>query len=412
MLTQAQLTNQQELSSGLFNPASAANPYPLYAQLRASGPMVSIPIPYGLASSSGWLITQYREAVDVLKDAHFTVDAAAINPDAGIFGQSRTEGAEEASFLGAKSMVSVDGAEHKRLRGLVSKVFTPRYIETLRPRIQQIADALLDQVQAQGRMDIVVDYGYPLPISVISEMLGIPQDHWDQMRAWSEALTSGDPQQAAGLRAFAAYVTELIAEKRQQPQDDLISQLVQAEATGDTLNEQELMATIGLLIVGGHETTSNLICIGTLTLLDHPDQLAALQADPGLIPGAIEELLRFNGPVFSTAPRYALEDVEIGGQQIRRGDMVLVALGSANHDETEFTDAEDINIARNLSRHVAFGQGIHFCLGAPLARLEGEIAFATLLRRMPDLHFAVPRENIAWRDSVMLRGLKALPVAF
>ncbi len=412
MFTQTEQTSRQEPSFSIFNPESAANPYPLYAQLRARGPIVPVPVPYALASTTAWLVTQYREAVDVLKDPRFTVDATAINPEAGVFGQSSTEGAEEVSFLGAKSMVSVDGVEHKRLRGLVSKVFTPRYIETLRPRIQQLADALLDRVQERGSMDVVQDYGYPLPINVISEMLGVPQEQQDQMRVWAEALTSGDPQSRDHLRTFAAYVKDLIAEKRQQPQDDLISQLVQAEATGDALSEPELMATVGLLIIGGHETTSNLINIGTLMLLSHPEQLAALQADPSRIPAAVEELLRFNGPVFNPAPRYALEDVEVGGQQIHRGDMVLVALGSANHDETAFTDPEELDIARTLSRHVAFGHGVHFCLGAPLARLEGEIAFTTLLRRMPNLRLAVPRDSIAWRDSVQLRGLKALPVAF
>lgn len=205
---------------------------------------------------------------------------------------------------------------------------------------------------------------------------------------------------------------DLIAAKRQQPQDGFISQLVQLEANGDTLDEQELMAMVGLLIFAGHETTSNLISIGTLMLLNHPHQLAALQADPSRIPAAVEELLRFNGPVLSPAPRYALQDVEIGKQHIRRGDLVLVSLGSANHDESAFTHPEDLDIARTLSRHVAFGQGVHFCLGAPLARLEGEIAFTTLLRRMPYLRLAVPRDHIAWRGSINLRGLRALPVAF
>ena len=412
MTTHAAQTGIQDLASRVFNPASAANPYPLYAQLRASGPIVPIPVPYGLTAANAWLITRFPEAISVLMNARFAVDATAIHADTSVFGQAHAEGAEAASFLGAPSMVSVDGQDHARLRGLVSRAFTPRYIETLRPRVQEIADALLDRVQARGSMDVVRDYGYPLPINVISEMLGVPQEQQDQMQVWAAALLSPDPAMAHHRRAFATYVKDLIAEKRQRPQDDLISQLVQAEATGDALSEPELLATVGLLIFAGHETTANLISIGTLMLLDQPDQLAALQADPARIPAAVEELLRFNGPVFSPAPRYALEDVEVGGQAIRRGDLVLVALGSANHDETQFTDPEELDIARALSRHLAFGHGVHFCLGAPLARLEGEIAFATLLRRMPHLRLATPRASIAWRDSVQLRGLQALPVAF
>jgi len=203
-----------------------------------------------------------------------------------------------------------------------------------------------------------------------------------------------------------------VAEKRRHPGDDLLSQLVRMEAAGDHLDEHELRAMVGLLIFAGHETTANLISIGFLTLFDHPDALARLQADPDLIPGAIDELLRFNGPVLTPAPRFARDDLEVGGQQIRRGDLVLVSLGSANHDEAAFTDPDALDIARALNRHIAFGQGAHFCLGAPLARLEGDIAFRTLLRRMPALRLNAPREHIQWRGTVNLRGLTALPVAF
>lgn len=412
MTSDSQQPDQSSAVPSLFDPAVAANPYPLFVQMRAHGPVISIEVPYAPPGTSSWLVTRFAGAVQALRDTRLTVDATALDPNTGIFGQANTQGAEEMSFLGAKTMLSTDGIEHSRLRGLVGKAFTPQYIETLRPRIQQFADALLDQVQAQGSMDIVRDYAYPLPINVISEMLGVPDEHKQQMQLWAEALISPDPEHRAQLRAYSAYVQRLIAEKSQQPGNDLISQLVQMEEGGNALNESELLATVGLLIFAGHDTTSNLIGIGTLMLLDHPEQLAALQADPSLIPAAVEELLRYNGPVFSTAPRYALEDLELGGQQIRRGDMVLVAVSSANHDESEFNDAEELDIARSISRHLAFGQGIHFCLGAPLARLEGEIAFATLLRRMPDLKLAVPREQVAWRENLQLRGLKALPVVF
>ena len=364
----------------------SANPYPVFARMRAQGAVVPIAAPAAYGYNAVWMVTRFEAAVQVLKDQRFTVDATALDPSA-----SRSA---DTGFFGGRSMIDVDGIDHSRLRGLVSRAFTPRYIQTLRPAIQQIADALLDHVQARGSMDIVRDYGYPLPITVIADMLGVPREQRDRL---------GDGYE---------YIRELVAEKRRHPRDDLISQLVRMEAAGDHLDEQELQAMIGLLIFAGHETTANLISIGVLTLLDHPDQLARLQAEPDLIPGAIEELLRFNGPVLTPVPRIALEDVELDGQRIRRGDLVLVSLGSANHDEAAFTDPEALDVARTLSRHVAFGQGVHFCLGAPLARLEGDIAFRTLLRRMPDLRLNAPRRSIRWRGNVNLRGLAALPVAF
>ncbi|XSG76382.1 cytochrome P450 family protein [Herpetosiphon llansteffanensis] len=412
------MTQQQDhiyadqATAQIFQPSSIENPYPLFAEMRAKAAVLAVPSPYPFIKADAWLVTRYAEAVQVLKDNRFTVDATILNPEAGVFGQTAAEGAEDRSFLGAKSMVSADGAEHSRLRSLVAKAFTPRYIENLRPRIQELADELLDQVQAQGSMDLVHDYAYPLPINVISEMLGVPVDERDQMRLWSDALTSHSPESQGQLREFAMYVQKLIADKRRNPQDDLISKLVELEATGDALSESELLATAGLLIFAGHETTSNLLSIGSLMLLDHPEQRARLQAEPRLIPAAVEELLRFNGPIFSPAPRFALEDLELAGQSIRRGDLVLVALGSANHDESVFSNPEELNVARQISRQLAFGHGVHFCLGAPLARLEGEIAFTSLLQRMPNLRLAVPREQIAWRDNVNLRGLKALPVTF
>jgi cytochrome P450 len=314
-------------------------------------------------------------------------------------------------------MVSVDEPDHSRLRGLVSKAFTPRFIESLRPHIQDIADELLNRVQPKGEMDLVHDYGYPLPINVISDMLGVPKENRGRIREWSDMLAGGDPSGhdasgAAKYRAFSDYVVQLIASKRQHQQDDLISQLIQIEEAGDHLSQDELLAMVSLLIFAGHETTSNLIGIGTLMLLDNPEQLAKLKADLSLVSSTVEELLRYNGPVTTPAPRFATEDVEMDGQLIRRGDMVLVALAAANRDERQFTNPDELDIARSLNRHIAFGQGIHYCLGAPLARLEGEIAFTTLLRRMPNIHLSVPRDIITWRDSFSLRGLKSLPVAF
>ena len=393
-----------------FDPAMLTNPFAQRALLlRAGGAVVRSSLPPALGGVDAWIVTRMDEAVQVLKDKRFTVD-----PD--VFGPSEQHGVTKFDLARVRMMLNVDGLEHSRLRGLVAGVFTPRYIQTLRPVIQQIADELLDRVQDRGRMDVVQDYGYPLPINVISHMLGVPLEYRDQMRVWSEALAAGVPadlaEQQANTNAFMAYVSRLVAEKRQQPQDDLLSQLIAFEATGEKLSERELLSTVGLLIFAGHETTSNLISIGVLSLLDHPEQLARLRADLSLVPQAVEEFLRFNGPVGFTSARFATEDVELAGQSIRRGDRVLVSLSSASHDPAVFSDPEELEIARTISRQLAFGQGAHICLGAPLARLEGEIAFTALLRRMPNLRLDAPRDTIAWRGTVMLRSLRSLPVTF
>lgn len=284
--------------------------------------------------------------------------------------------------------------------------------------MQQLADELLDRVQAQGQMNIVADYAFPLPINVISEMLGVPQADRAQIRVWSEALGHGlgqgrrDEGIMAAMRAFGEYTAHLVAEKRQHPADDLISQLTAIEEEGDRLSEAELISMITLLIFAGHETTSNLIGTGTLMLLDHPDQLEKLKADLSLVPAAVEELLRFNGPATTAGPRFTTEDIEIAGQQIKKGDILVVALFSANHDEAQFTQPDELDIARKLNRHLGLGHGIHTCLGAPLARQEGDIAFTTLLRRMPNLRISVPRESLIWHVNLNSQILTALPVAF
>lgn len=402
--------------NNLFSGASSANPFPLFARLRSTGAVV--PIPSRENTHQTWMVTRMEEAIQVLKDhKRFTVDPSSVGAERRFFRLVSADRSETPSFFSGRSMISVDEPDHMRLRGLVSKAFTPRYMQSLRPRIQQLADELLDTVQNQGHMDIVNDYAYPLPINVISEMLGVPANKREPIRAWSEALASGGPggdnkERREKIRAYSAYIAQLVAEKRQDPQDDLISQLIQIEEEGDRLDEAELLSMISLLIFAGHETTSNLIGIGTLMLLDHPDQLAMLKTDLSLVPAAVEELLRYNGPVTIPAPRTATQDLELAGQQIKRGDLIIIALLSANRDETHFTQPDEMNIARQLNRHLAFGQGIHVCLGAPLARLEGDIAFTTLLKRMPDLRLAVPRDAITWRATSNLRGLKALPVAF
>lgn len=419
MENQLPQTVSDETAFSLPRSELTANPFPMLAQMRALGAVVPLPLPMGEVGHQTWMITRMKEAVRVLKDhVHFTVNPASIGGEDLFRTNSADASSDQSTFFG-DTMISVDEPDHRRLRRLVSQAFTPRYIESLRPQIQHIADELLDAVQDQSQMDLVQDFAYPLPINVIADLLGVPPADRPQIRVWSEALVTGmsglgrrDEQTLAHIRAFDAYARHLVAEKRQHPADDLTSQLVQLEETGDHLSSAELLSMITLLIFAGHETTSNLIGIGTLTLLDHPDQLEKLKADLSLVPSTVEELLRFNGPVFTGVPRFATEDLELAGQPIKKGDALVIALLSANRDEAQFTQPDELDIARQLNRHIAFGQGIHICLGAPLARLEGEIAFTTLLRRLPNLHLSVPRESITWRVSSNVRGLTALPVAF
>lgn len=396
----------------------AENPFPSLAQLRSLGAVVPIPFPRGGTDRQTWAVTRMEEVVQVLKDhAHFTVDSSSIGTNS-LLKHNAAETADTPTFFTSKTMLTVDEPDHRRLRLLVSKAFTPRYIESLRPRVQQIADELLDRVQAQGQMDLVENYAFVLPINVIAEMLGVPHADRNQVRVWSEALASGltlgghDEGVVAHMRAFGEYTAHLVADKRLHPAEDLISQLVAIEEAGDRLSETELRSLITLLIFAGHETTSNLIATGSLVLLDHPTQLAQLKADLSLVPAAVEELLRFKGPASTAGPRFATEDIEVAGQQIKRGDMLFPVLIAANHDETQFTQPDEVDLARALNRHLAFGQGIHTCLGAPLARLEGDIAFSTLLKRMPNLRLSIPRERISWHVSLNSWSLTALPVAF
>lgn len=410
------MTQGTDLQSMFADPALLANPFPVFEQLRAAG-LMRITMPFGPQEQTTWIVTRFADAVQVLKDRRFVVNPASVYGDMSGTAQGVEDMTELPGFLQGRSMASADEPDHTRLRTLVSRAFTPRYVESLRPRIQQIADALLDQVDAQGNLDIVDDYAFPLPITVISEMLGVPHADRDQIRAWSGAVAGGSYRQPNSvwmdqMVAFARYVRQLVASKRQSPEDDLISQLIEIEEAGDRLSEQELVDMIGLLIFAGHETTSNLIAIGTLMLFDHPEQLQRLKADLSLIPAAVEELLRFHAPVSVVAPRYATEAVEIGGQIVNKGDALLLLLASANRDESAFDSPGDLDITRALNRHIGFGHGVHYCLGSPLARLEADIAFTTLLRRMPKLRLDIPREQVAWRGDMFLRGLVSLPVAF
>jgi cytochrome P450 PksS len=299
---------------------------------------------------------------------------------------------------------------------LVSQAFTPRLVEQLRPRVQALADRLLDRVRGRGHVDLIRAYALPLPTTVIAELLGVPAADRRQFHRWSSALF---PASRWGLMlaipnalALFHYLRRQVRRCRADPRSDLLSALARVEEAGDTLSEEELVAMASLLLVAGHETTVNLIGNGTLALLQHPDQLARLRGDPSLLPMAVEELLRYASPLESAMERYAREDVAVAGVTIPRGEMVGPVVASANRDERQFANPDRLDLTRDPNPHLAFGLGTHFCLGAALARLEGQIALGTLLRRFPDLRLAVPPRELRWRPGLVLRGLEALPVAF
>lgn len=398
--------------SDLLTQETKRNPSVFYAHLRAQEPITYIDNFLGMGKA--WIITNYDDAIALLKDPRFTKDKRKVlSPN-----DEQTPIPENPFLVLMQNMLTVDPPDHTRLRGLVSKAFTPRMIEQLRPRIQQITDELLDAVQERGEMDLINDFAYPLPITVISEMLGIPTTTRQQFRTWTQQMvnTGEQPLQEAAIASamgeFLHYIKKLLDEKRAHPGGDLTSNLVQVEENGDTLSESELIAMIFLLIVAGHETTVNLIGNGTLALLQHPDQVQRLQRDISLIPTAIEELLRYTGPVSLSDERWACEDILIYGKVIRKGERVYASLIGANTDPQQFHDPEVLDIARRENQHLAFGKGIHYCLGAPLARLESQIAFGTLFQRLPNLRLASDPAQLIWNNNLILRGLRSLPVTF
>ncbi|MDJ0340798.1 cytochrome P450 [Streptomyces sp. H10-C2] len=377
-----------------------ADPYPIYAKLREQGPVHRV-----LTVDNGelWLVVGHEAVRSALADPRFSKSWRTVDPD---------------GELGAVSanMLEVDAPQHTRLRKLVAKEFTARRVEALRPRIQQITDELLDAMLPLGRADLVDALAFPLPMTVICELLGVPSLDREAFRHWSNVIVgqSGAEAEAAAVQAMGAYLVELIEDKRRSaPADDLMSALIRTtDEDGDQLSADELVGMAFLLLVAGHETTVNLISNGVLALLRHPDQLAALRADPALLDGAIEEMLRYDGPVETSTWRFAIEPVEIGGTVIPRGAPVLVALASAGRDPDRFEEPDRFDIRRSAQGHVAFGHGIHYCLGAPLARIEGRTAVRTLLERCPDLALDTDPATLSWRPGMLIRGVHRLPVRY
>jgi cytochrome P450 len=363
-----------------------------------------------------WFVTRHDDAVAVLlDDERFVRDPTlALTPEELV--AFRNEMPERA-FIDSH-MLNKDGADHRRLRRLVTRAFTPRMVDQLRPRIQEIADGLIDAVESRGEMDLVDEFAFPLPITVIAELLGIPVADRDRFRRWTNAIITPalTPEELAlfgeAADEFVTYLRELFERRRSTPGADLISAFLQVEEGGDTLSEEELFSMVVLLIIAGHETTVSLIGNAVLALLQHPDQRQTLESDPGRMSHAIEELLRYDGPVERTLLRWAAADVELGGQLIRRGEGVIVILGSADRDPSRFPDPDTLDFAREDVKHLAFGRGSHYCLGAPLARLEAEVALTTLLRRLPGLQLAMPVEELRWRPVPLFRSLASLQVAW
>jgi len=385
----------------LASPSFKANPHPFYARLRADAPVWRTTL---LDKQKAWLVTRYEDVAGVLKNDRFAKDRLnAMDP------KQRAKTPWVPGFLKPleRNMLDLDEPDHGRLRALVGKAFTPRLVERLRPRVEALSEELLDTVEAKagrkkGAAELVADYALPLPATVIAELLGVPAGDLRRFHRWSSSLVSISSKRDM-LRAlpaaltFVRYLRKLVGRRRTDPGEDLISALVRAEESGDELSEDEILAMAFLLLVAGHETTVNLISGGTLALLENPEQAQALR--------------RYTSPVEVATERYAREDVVIEGTTIPRGEIVLAVLGSANRDERHFEDPDALDLSRNPNRHLAFGRGgVHHCLGAPLARMEGQIAIGALLRRFPQARQPVTSETLRWRQGIFLRGLERLPL--
>ncbi len=396
----------------LADPQFKANPYPLYTRLRTDAPVCRVRFtPKG---GFTWLITRYDDVVSVLRDPRLSSDRRRNHS-----GKVPVRLKLLYKIFGPviDNMLGSDEPDHTRLRTLVHKAFTQKRVEQLRDRIELLTRDIISNCLEKKTFDLVSDYALPIPTTIIGEMLGVPPRDKLRFRRWSDALLQSTATSWKGIVgntpqffAFLKYIRNLIDERRRDPKDDLISALVAAEEAGDKLTSEELLSMVLLLLIAGYETTVNLISCGTLALLEHPAELAKLREDPKLIVSAVEEMLRFYTPIDYATYRWAHDEIPIAGVTIPRGDNVILSISSANRDERQFTFPDQFDVAREPNRHVAFGQGIHYCLGAFLARLEGQLAFTTLLEECPGLRLSIPREQVRWRMSMLLRGLEELPV--
>lgn len=396
----------------LSTPAFFADPYPVYAWLRETAPV------YWHAAWQGWVVTRHADVLAILQDAQrFSNAGRQSRMLQGLAPEVRATLAPLEEHYAQGGLSNQDPPNHTRLRALISKAFTPRTVEALRPHIQALVDDLLDAIKPVEGFDLIRAFAYPLPALVIAHLLGLPAEDRDQFKQWSDEVTAflgqahATPASAArgqaSLLALRAYFARQVAQRRVTPGNDLISALLAAEERGETLTEKELLGTCVTLLLGGHETTTNLIGNGVLALLRHPEQWQRLD-DPALLPSAVEELLRYDAPV-QRAWRVVAEDTELAGQPLRRGELVFAMLGAANRDPAQFAEPDRLDVGRTAARQLGLGYGIHFCLGAPVARLEAAIALDSLRRRWPGLRLA-PGAEPEWKANMAFRGLKSLPV--
>ncbi len=393
----------------IWGVAARRDPHALYAKLRRERPIYRAIGP--VSGNTFWFVTRYEDCAALLRDPRFGKEFRRSQTPEQL---AQRPPPDEALSVIDSHMLNFDPPNHTRLRGLVHKAFTPAMIENLRGRVYEIADSLLNDIARGGdsRIDLVESYAFPLPIIVIAELLGIPPQDRAQFRRWTRVIVFGGDmnEMRRAVIELLMYLQPIFEARRKAPQDDLISALLAVEESGDRLSPNELTSMIFLLLVAGHETTVNLIANGTLALLEWPGELEKLRADGNLIKPAIEEMLRYNGPIENTLSRWAYEDTELGGQVIRRGDNVMATVLSANRDPDVFPDPDRFDITRTPNKHLAFGGGIHYCLGAPLARLEGAIAIEMLLKHFPNLSLAVPPSELQWNEQIIFRSLLRLPL--
>jgi cytochrome P450 PksS len=387
-------------ATDLARPEFKANPYAFYARLRAENPVCRTRLMF----QPIWLVTRYTDVFNVLNDKRFVKDWLP-----------RTRAMHWVTAPLTSHMLNQDGPDHLRLRTLVHKAFTPALVARLRERIQIVCDELLEKLAASETRDLMSGYALPLPLTIIAELLGTSIEDASLFHKLSRTSLSTTNLIEALLaipdqRLLTHHLRRLIARRRADPRDDLTTALIQTEEEGDKLNEGELVAMLFLLLIAGYETTVNLISSGALALMQNPEQHKAFAQNQVPAESAVEELLRYTSPLDLSIQRFASEDLTIGSVTIPKGHVVLAVLGSANHDESQFRDPETLDLMREPNRHLAFGQGTHSCIGAPLARLEGQIALTTLFRRFPNLRLSQAAESLRWRKSLIIRGLEELPV--
>ncbi|MFB6712455.1 MULTISPECIES: cytochrome P450 [unclassified Streptomyces] len=400
----------------LFTWEFATDPYPAYAWLREHSPVHRTALPSGVEA---WLVTRYADARQALADGRLSKNPAHHAEPAHAKGKTGIPGERKAELM--THLLNIDPPDHTRLRRLVSKAFTPRRVAAFAPRVQELTDRLIDRFIAEGKADLIHDFAFPLPIYAICDLLGVPREDQDDFRDWAGMMIrhGGGPRGgvARSVKKMRGYLAELIHRKRENPGDDLISGLIRASDHGEHLTENEAAAMAFILLFAGFETTVNLIGNGVYALLRNPVQRERLHlsldaGESDLLETGIEELLRYDGPVELATWRFATEPLTLGGQDIAAGDPVLVVLAAADRDPERFENPDTLDLARRDNQHLGYGHGIHYCLGAPLARLEGQTALATLLRRLPDLRLAVEPTDLRWRGGLIMRGLRTLPVEF